>query len=206
MGKAYSEKERDEIQKQLRKVGLRMFAEKGIKKMSVQELTQEVGIAQGGFYTFYDSKEAFLFDLMRIRVDEKLSIRYENRGDTLSDPICYIVKWVFDEGMHLKENKAFNNSISDSINFFTNCGIKGRMQIGNGYMNYFRKLAEYWNENGFQTELDYDGLLNTITAAGILFSNADMIGEPYFAQIYFTFCDSSVRRFLIVRKRESYDE
>lgn len=203
MGKAYSGEERIEIQKQLRKVGLRMFAENGIKKMSIQELTQEVGIAQGGFYSFYDSKESFLLALMRIRVDEKLALRYKNKGDAMDDPVGYLVQMLYDEGMHLKENKAFNNSISDSIIFFTSCGIEGRTQIGSSYLNYLHKLSAYWNENGYQTEMDYDGLLNTITAAVILFSNADIIKEPYFAQIYFTFCDSSVRRFMIVKKREA---
>ncbi|OYO42821.1 TetR family transcriptional regulator [Lachnotalea glycerini] len=203
MGKAYSGEERIKIQKQLRKVGLRMFAEKGIKKMSIQELTQEVGIAQGSFYSFYDSKESFLLALMKIRVDEKLALRYKNKGDTIDDPVRYLVQMLYDEGMHLKENKAFNNSISDSIKFFTRCGIEGRTQIGSSYLNYLHRLSEYWNQNGYQTEMDYDGLLNTITAAVILFSNADIIKEPYFAQIYFTFCDSSVRKFMILKKREA---
>jgi AcrR family transcriptional regulator len=203
MGKAYSGEERIKIQEQLRKVGLRMFAEKGIKKMSIQELTQEVGIAQGSFYSFYDSKESFLLALMKIRVDEKLALRYKNKGDTIDDPVRYLVQMLYDEGMHLKENKAFNNSISDSIKFFTRCGIEGRTQIGSSYLNYLHRLSEYWNQNGYQTEMDYDGLLNTITAAVILFSNADIIKEPYFAQIYFTFCDSSVRKFMILKKREA---
>lgn len=203
MGKAYSGEERTKIQEQLHKVGLRMFAEKGIKKMSIQELTQEVGIAQGGFYSFYDSKEAFLLALMKIRVDEKLALRYENKRDTIDDPVGYLVQMLYDEGIHLKENKAFNNSISDSINFFTRCGIEGRTQIGSSYLNYLHRLSEYWNKNGYHTEIDYDGLLNTITAAVILFSNADIMKEPYFAQIYFTFCDSSVRRFMIVKKRKA---
>ena len=53
MGKAYSEEEKKEIKGKLRQVGLQLFREKGIRKVSVREMAAQVGIAQGGFYTFY---------------------------------------------------------------------------------------------------------------------------------------------------------
>ena len=52
MGKAFSEEKRERVQEALRRVGLRLLAESGIRNVSIRRLTQEVGIAQGGFYTF----------------------------------------------------------------------------------------------------------------------------------------------------------
>ena len=62
MAKAFTETEREQIRRQLQDEGLKLFREKGLKKVSVQQLTQAVGIAQGGFYSFYDSKEALFLD------------------------------------------------------------------------------------------------------------------------------------------------
>ena len=62
MAKAFTEKEKEQIRERLQQEGLKQFKEKGLKKVSVQQLTREVGIAQGGFYSFYDSKEALFVD------------------------------------------------------------------------------------------------------------------------------------------------
>ncbi len=52
MGKAFTDDERADLQEKLRRTGLRLFSEKGIKGVSIRELTSVAGIAQGGFYTF----------------------------------------------------------------------------------------------------------------------------------------------------------
>lgn len=57
MAKAFTEEEKKEIREKLLEAGLRLFKEKGLKKVSVRELTEAVSIAQGGFYTFFESKE-----------------------------------------------------------------------------------------------------------------------------------------------------
>ena len=77
MGKAFSEEERIQVQQKLRKIGLRLFADKGIKGVSIREVTKAAEIAQGGFYTFYKDKTDFLIDLMEVRIKEKLEILKE---------------------------------------------------------------------------------------------------------------------------------
>ena len=62
MGKAFTDKERADVQGNLRRIGLKLFAEKGIKGVSIRDLTSEADIAQGGFYSFYKDKEDFLID------------------------------------------------------------------------------------------------------------------------------------------------
>ncbi|MBO4911244.1 MAG: TetR/AcrR family transcriptional regulator, partial [Butyrivibrio sp.] len=53
MGKAFSDKEREEIKEKLRRAGLKILAQTGIKDISIRDITKQVGIAQGGFYSFY---------------------------------------------------------------------------------------------------------------------------------------------------------
>lgn len=64
MPKAFSEQEKEIIRQQLREKGQRLFAVHGLKKTSVEDLTQAVGISKGAFYLFYASKEELLLDIL----------------------------------------------------------------------------------------------------------------------------------------------
>jgi len=61
--KIYSNEKRQEIRNQLMLVGLELIKQNGLKRMSIQELTKRVGIAQGTFYNFFSSKEMLVFEL-----------------------------------------------------------------------------------------------------------------------------------------------
>lgn len=63
MPKIYSNEKRQEIRNQLMMVGLELIKQNGFKKMSIQELTKRVGIAQGTFYNFFISKEMLVYEL-----------------------------------------------------------------------------------------------------------------------------------------------
>ena len=122
MGKAFSIEERGELQEKLRRTGLKLLAEDGIKNISIRQLTSLVGISQGGFYTFYKDKDDFVEDLFLLRIREKTEVMYSKRKKTLDDPRGFVINLFYKEGMHLKENKAFVNSESDTVNFFLRSG------------------------------------------------------------------------------------
>lgn len=87
MAKHFSENERQIIKKRLLSEGKELFEKYGVKKTSVDQIIEKVGIAKGSFYNFYSSKESMLFDLlmnieMEIHKEEmnclnKLIIEYE---------------------------------------------------------------------------------------------------------------------------------
>jgi len=64
MPKAFSDHEKETIRQQLREAGQRLFAVHGLKKTSVDDLTQATGISKGAFYLFYDSKEELLMEIL----------------------------------------------------------------------------------------------------------------------------------------------
>lgn len=198
MGKAFTEDERKEVQERLRRTGLALFAEKGIKGVSIRELTKNAGIAQGGFYTFYIDKEDFLADLIELRVKEKLAGYKQISWESLDDPVLFVSDIFIKEGLHLKNNKAFDNMISGTLDFFLDRegDIHGR--VSGLYRDFLRDLKKLWQENGMAVEMDEEGLLNLIRAAGILFSNASLMDEEYFENIYTSFCEAEVRIFLKV--------
>jgi AcrR family transcriptional regulator len=64
MPKAFSEHEKETIRAQMREKGKKLFEKQGLKKTSVDELTEAVGISKGAFYLFYESKEELFLEIM----------------------------------------------------------------------------------------------------------------------------------------------
>ena len=200
MGKAFTKEERQEVQEKLRRIGLRLLAEKGIKNISIRQLTGEAGIAQGGFYTFYKDKDDFVEDLFLLRVKEKTDLMYENRESTVTDPRGFIVNLIYNEGMHLKENKAFVNSESDTIRFFRDNKSE---KSGDLYREFLKKMIGYWEENGYKIDCDIEKMLSVGSAAGMLFVNSELIGEEHFPEIYKVFCEAETDRFFKCKRKKA---
>src|SRR3990172_5082461 len=64
MPKAFSEKEKEVIRQQMREKSKRLFELHGLRKTSVDDITQAVGISKGAFYLFYESKEELFLEIM----------------------------------------------------------------------------------------------------------------------------------------------
>lgn len=64
MPKAFSEHEKEVIRAQMREKGKKLFEKQGLKKTSVDELTEAVGISKGAFYLFYESKEELFMETL----------------------------------------------------------------------------------------------------------------------------------------------
>lgn len=83
MPKIYSNEKRQEITNQLMMVGLELIKQHGLKKMSIHELTKRVGIAQGTFYNFFNSKEMLVYalaDAYQQSVKDKLEEIIQTKG------------------------------------------------------------------------------------------------------------------------------
>ncbi|MCR5508763.1 MAG: TetR family transcriptional regulator [Lachnospiraceae bacterium] len=198
MGKAFTQEEREELQEKLRRTGLKLLAENGIRNISIRQLTSQVGIAQGGFYSFYKDKDDFVEDLFLLRIREKTDLMYEQRNDTLDDPRGFIAGFLYREGMHLKQNKAFVNSESDTIKFFQNNKRDRSFEL---YNSFLKRMISFWEDNGYAIECDVEKIISIGRAAGMLFVNSELIGEEHFADIYRVFCEAETDSFFICKKR-----
>ena len=70
MPKIYTEKEKENIRKALKREAGKCLALYGVRKTAVDELVRRVDIPKGTFYLFYESKEALFFDLLVTYADE----------------------------------------------------------------------------------------------------------------------------------------
>ncbi|MFI9554640.1 TetR/AcrR family transcriptional regulator [Nonomuraea endophytica] len=90
MPPAFNQRERARITEQLLETATRLFAAQGLRKTSLQELTEPAGIAKTSLYAFFDSKEDLYLEAMlrqgeqvrRRVIDEGLS-RGEDTRDSL---------------------------------------------------------------------------------------------------------------------------
>ena len=200
MGRAFTEDERAAVKEKLRRNGLKLLARDGIKGISIRELTKLSGIAQGGFYTFYKDKYDFVVDLVTLRVIEKTKIMYDNREKTKADPQKFIVELLYNEGMHLKNNKAFDNTVSDTLSLWNVTDRSDIDRIHRIYRSFLQDMISYWEQEGYRITCDIEGILQSGRAAGFLFMNASLMNEDYFPEIYMTFCEAEVNRFFKAEK------
>lgn len=75
MPKAFSDHEKEILRTQLREKGRKLFEKQGLKKTSVDELTEAVGISKGAFYLLYDSKEELFLEILEeLEADLRIQI------------------------------------------------------------------------------------------------------------------------------------
>jgi AcrR family transcriptional regulator len=74
MPKAFSEHEKETIRTQMREKGRKLFEKQGLKKTSVDELTEAVGISKGAFYLFFESKEELFLEIL-----EEMEVNFRAR-------------------------------------------------------------------------------------------------------------------------------
>ncbi|UMZ73040.1 TetR/AcrR family transcriptional regulator [Natranaerofaba carboxydovora] len=72
--KGFEPEEKKRIKEELKESARQQFCDKGIKGTTISELTKQVGIAGGSFYSLYDCKEELFFEIIE---DEEDKIKKE---------------------------------------------------------------------------------------------------------------------------------
>ena len=61
----FTKEQQEEIREQLFHKGMKLWRTLGVQRMTVSKLTASCRIAKGSFYSFYESKEAFILALAK---------------------------------------------------------------------------------------------------------------------------------------------
>ncbi|MGL6201336.1 MAG: TetR/AcrR family transcriptional regulator [Lachnospiraceae bacterium] len=113
----FSENQREKIQNKLLDIGFKLIKKNGYKRMTVTEVTNACGIAKGTFYTFFKSKEEFVYHIMiyeRTLEKEKLLSFLSNKNIMTKEGLR---KYLF----HLCENNKniFSYMTEEEISLLT---------------------------------------------------------------------------------------
>ena len=86
MARAFTEEEKEHIKQGLMSNGAKLIRQKGLRNVTVDELTQSTGIAKGSFYSFYPSRESLFWDVIKKEEVELLAKIEKVAGEKLLPP------------------------------------------------------------------------------------------------------------------------
>ena len=84
MARSFTESELVQMRQQLLTHGRALFTQQGLKKTSLEELTQPLGIAKSSFYLLFESKEALYLEILA-QDAPAITARIQERLDTAPD-------------------------------------------------------------------------------------------------------------------------
>ncbi|HHX04183.1 MAG TPA: TetR/AcrR family transcriptional regulator [Tissierellia bacterium] len=76
MPKAFSEHEREIVQHAMLETGSTLIRKKGIRQVTVEDITKGANIAKGSFYSFYKKREKLFWDIIK-REEQQLIDKIE---------------------------------------------------------------------------------------------------------------------------------
>ncbi len=110
MPRAFSDTERDAIRERLLAAGQDLFARRGIRATTVEQLARAAGISKGAYYLFYPSKEALFFAIVE-EVETAMQARLaEQVAEAPQDAVRLLVRASLNARL---ENPLFDVAISE---------------------------------------------------------------------------------------------
>ena len=199
MAKAFSSDEKLEIRQKMMDTALEIFHESGTKGLSIKELTTRVGIAQGSFYNFWKDKDALVLDVMQYRSAQKLAVIEKHFNKSLDNPVKFLSDIIYEYSIDLKEKCETKPIYAEALSMLAKKSECKSYEIGDLYIGFIKKLANYWKEKGAVKEVDEKGLINAFTGSFVLFSNYYKFDKEYFNDILKTFIVSAVEKYIDYR-------
>lgn len=184
MPKGFSEIEKDKINGALLETGLKLFSQYGIKKTSVADITQAVGISQGSFYTFYPSKEALFFAVLEMeetRSKQKLVLEADFSSSDVRENIKRLMQWT----LHVIEEHPLIRQLYRKNEMELLFRKLPQEEVSNHLMqdtNFMMPLIMKWQENGLITNRKPEVIVGLLRAVLLLPFNKEIIGETVYLQ------------------------
>jgi AcrR family transcriptional regulator len=97
LARAFAEKEKTVIRQRLLEVGRDLFVRQGLKKTSLEQITNPLGIAKSSFYLFFQTKEDLYLELLmqeRGQLQEQVMASTFHATDNMSEALVRFVQKV----------------------------------------------------------------------------------------------------------------
>lgn len=145
MPKIVTDEERALIKEAIYSKTIQLIKKKGIKAVTVDDIVQAVGIGKGSFYSYYSSREACLFEVIK-RSEREVFSRMEEMMVSIHSDKERVIKL-------LKEIVVSQDSLFSSINTFDvevllrKLPAEYRMAENEKVENNFQKALQLLNLN-----------------------------------------------------------
>ncbi len=176
MGRAYTEEERAELKIRIKETASKMFMHQGFKDFRIQQLTKQVGISLGGFYTFYKDKEALYEEILREeknRIRKKILTIIEEENQTPKEFFTDLAHVLLEK---TATNKFYTNEYSSLLKtlIWNDDPITA---VDNLY--FIQQIRKIWGDKGIILSASDEDLASAIAMLAILCTNNDKIGVGF---------------------------
>lgn len=180
----FTDEKRERVREALRETGRELFGRYGIRKTSISELTEAVGIGKGTFYQFYDSKEDLYVDILDQYLEEGVPRLLNETLEAHDDPEDAIVAFL-QQGMDVAESDPFFRQIiaEDELDMLQEQHLE-ELQAG-----HERDIAatlpyiEAWYAEGRVTGPDPETIVDVLDAVAYLTLHIEDIGEDRYPAV-----------------------
>ncbi len=134
MPKGFSEEEKKRVKQRLFDECKVCWQQYGYKKTSIDMLCQNIGIAKGSFYHFYETKEALFYEVIT-KIQEELYVTVENHLTQYPSKygVASALKEIYAE--YIAHPFMYDNKSPDFLSFINKLSEKQRQQLNeNSYV------------------------------------------------------------------------
>jgi AcrR family transcriptional regulator len=182
----FSEEEKSKIRENLIKEGKKLFSIYGLKKTTINELTKAVGIAQGSFYNFFNSKEELYFDILDYE-GQKLRnqlTRYNKLID--KNPKKGVKKALLAAYISLENNNLFKELFTDDTYNILKRKLSDEKINKHIELDFseIRPLIKNWQDQGLLKEKDSEAIMGLLYSMFFITLHKEDIGESVFNKTF----------------------
>ncbi|WP_266075220.1 TetR/AcrR family transcriptional regulator [Haladaptatus caseinilyticus] len=186
--RGFDEEERERIRHELIEAGRDLFAQYGLRKTTIADLTDAVGIANGTFYQFFDSKESLYFEVIQAEGHEVADELVANSLGAEADPERAIRKFLGGLVETMEENQLFRQLLAgDELEGMMRAMDdvpEGEMEIRRAdSLAYVVPYIEKWQAEGDVRDGDPVAIAGTMGAVKFIPPYREQFGEEYYPAV-----------------------
>ncbi|WP_181686816.1 TetR/AcrR family transcriptional regulator [Halorhabdus salina] len=177
----FTEDDRDRIREALIEAGRDRFSRYGFQKTTIGELTDDVGIAQGTFYQFFDSKAELYLAVIEREADRVFDPLVENTLGAYDDPERALEAFLREMLEAIETNDLARSLLTQSEYALLRRKLPAEA-IEKRRSNSVERFLTYivqWQEQGILPEENPETIANAIRSVAFLALHREEIGEDY---------------------------
>ncbi|MFC7007618.1 TetR/AcrR family transcriptional regulator [Halalkalicoccus salilacus] len=177
---AFDDRERARIREALIETGRERFARYGLRKTTIADLTEPVGIATGTFYRFFDSKEELFWTVLEGEREDVLE-RYEAAVEAADGPQEEIVALLMAVCEEIETNPLTRAALADGEvdRLLREMSDEELAESHRRSVEYLLPYVESWQEAGVAPETDPEVVAGTLRAVTFVILHRNELGPEY---------------------------
>lgn len=181
----FTEEKRKRVREALRETGRELFAQYGIRKTSISELTEAVGIGKGTFYQFYDSKEDLYVDILEQDIETLIPQLLRESVQKYDDPERAITALLNETLDEFESNPLLRQVLAEGeIDHLRDSIPDEELTEKRAHsMSFFYPYIEDWYDDGKVVGPDPEMVTETIRAVSRIVLQREQIAEERYPKV-----------------------